>query len=140
MRRAAFRSLPGWSMPWDGEDFYPPAARGRVPIPATSRRSPAGRGRGAVGCPRVRGVSAEGGLKRFAWAGLALFGAASAFAADEDPVENARLPRLWKVTSRTKAPAEQVAAIAKKLGVGMTSLENNVLDAGGIRLQINVAR
>jgi hypothetical protein len=79
-------------------------------------------------------------MKRFASIGIAFLFATSALAADEDPIENARLPRLWKVVSRTKVPEEQVAAIAKKLGVEMTSLENDVLDAGGIRLQVNLAR
>jgi hypothetical protein len=69
-----------------------------------------------------------------------LCAASAALAADEDPIENARLPRLWKVVERTKIPAAQVAGVSKKLGVGLTSLERNVLDAGGIRVQVNVAR
>lgn len=81
-------------------------------------------------------------MNRLAWAGLALVGLAASpvAAADEDPIENARLPRLWKVVSRTKIPAGQVAEVGKRLGVEMTSLENAVLDAGGIRLQVNLAR
>ncbi len=71
---------------------------------------------------------------------LLAFATSLAFAADEDPIENPRLPRLWHVQSRTKIRAEQVAAIAKKLGVEMTSLENDVIDAGGVRLQVNIAR
>src|SRR5262245_47970411 len=85
---------------------------------------------------------------RLAWTGLVLLAAAAAApsavpparAADEDPIENPRLPRLWKVTTRAKVPAEQVAALAKKLGAEMASLENVVLDAGGTRLQVNLAR
>jgi hypothetical protein len=65
--------------------------------------------------------------------------ASAAFAADEDPIENPRLPKLWKVVSRTKCTAAQLEAVSKKLGVAMTGLSNAVLDAGGIRLQINVA-
>jgi hypothetical protein len=69
-----------------------------------------------------------------------LFASSVALAADEDPIENARLPRLWKVVERTKIPAAQVEGLAKKLGVGLTSLERVVLDAGGIRSQVNLAR
>lgn len=86
-------------------------------------------------------------MKRLALLAIALLaivllasGSSPARAADEDPIENARLPRLWKVQSRTQATAPQVAAIAKKLGVEMTALENAVIDAGGIPLKINVAR
>jgi len=71
---------------------------------------------------------------------LVLAASSSAYAADEDPIANPRLPRMWKVVSRTKATAEQIEAIAKRLGVAMTSLENDVLDAGGVRVQINVAK
>jgi hypothetical protein len=80
----------------------------------------------------------EDDMKRAAW--LLLFAASTAFAADEDPIENPRLPRIWKVQSRTKVPAEQTAAIGKKLGVELTSLENDVVDAAGVRVLINVAR
>jgi hypothetical protein len=73
-------------------------------------------------------------------AALLLVLAAAAFAADEDPVENPRLPRLWKVVERAKIPEAQVAGVAKKLGVAMTSLERCVIDAGGARVQINLAR
>jgi len=72
---------------------------------------------------------------------LALVLASSvAFAADEDPIENPRLPRMWRVQSRTKIPAEQTAAVGRKLGVELTSLENDVIDAGGVRVQVNLAR
>jgi len=71
---------------------------------------------------------------------LLVLASSAAFAADEDPVENPRLPRMWKVVERTKAPAATVAGLAKKLGVSLTSIENCLLDAGGVGVKINVAR
>lgn len=64
----------------------------------------------------------------------------TATAADEDPIENPRLPRLWRVERRTKAPEAQTKAIGLKFGVTLASLENTLLDAGGARLQVNIAR
>ncbi len=66
--------------------------------------------------------------------------ASTALAADDDLLKNPRLPSMWKVTSRAEPPAKVTAAISKRLGIEVESLENDVLDAGGVRLQINVAR
>jgi hypothetical protein len=60
-------------------------------------------------------------------------------APDEDPIQNPRLPRLWRVERRTQATEPQRMAIGTKLGVSLTSLENVELDAGGVRLKVNFA-
>lgn len=69
-----------------------------------------------------------------------LLAAPATAAPDEDPIENSRLPRLWRVERRTKATDAQLKAIGSKLGVPIASLESVVLDAGGVRLQVNLAR
>jgi hypothetical protein len=71
---------------------------------------------------------------------LLLVASSAAVAADEDPVENPRLPRLWKVVQRTKQPQAVVESMAKKLGTPLSSIENCVLDAGGVGVKINLAR
>jgi hypothetical protein len=71
---------------------------------------------------------------------LLVFATSPAFAGAEDPIENPRLPRLWHVRSRTRVDAATTAAIGKMLGVEMTSLENDVIDAGGIGVRVNLAR
>jgi hypothetical protein len=74
-------------------------------------------------------------------AALALvFASSFAFAADEDPIQNPRLPRMWKLVERRKVPAEQVEALSKKLELPMKSLENSVIDAGGIGVKVNIAQ
>ncbi len=60
-------------------------------------------------------------------------------AGEEDPIRNPRLPAAWRVREREEVPASAVAGIAAHLGAPIERLENVVLDAGGIRLQVNLA-
>ena len=54
-----------------------------------------------------------------------------------DVLENGRRPLMWRVTSRTPLPAATVTAIGNKFGASLTSVENAIVDAGGIQLQVN---